>query len=135
MFCLLVSFSFIQTPKDFSKKYINTINTSTEFNRSGFHALAFDAVWTLALVLNYTEEMRWQNQSKEQVMHENCSSDLTGDLVPLNEFNYSNAYMGCVMKHNFYKVNFTGVSVSIYSLLMCAHMSNLACTIATYSVL
>ena len=88
---------------------------------STLHAPAFDAVWTLALVLNYTEEMRCRNQTKEQVMQnltkqevipENCSSNLTGDLVPLNEFNYSNAYMGCVMKHNFHKVNFTGVSVN-----------------------
>ena len=128
-------FFFIQTPKSFSEKYSNTISTSSEFNGSTVRAHAFDAVWTLALVLNYTEEMRWQNQMKEHAIHENCRSNLTGDLVPLNEFNYTNAYMGCVMKHNFYKVNFTGVSVSIekYSVLICVHTSK-ACTIATTNI-
>ena len=100
---------FIQSAKDFAGKYTERIK-NTEFEWNLLHAIAFDAVWTLALVLNYTEEMRL-NQSKEQAIHQNCSSDLTGDLVPLNNFNYSNIYMGCIMKHNFYKVNFTGVSV------------------------
>ena len=80
------------------------------------HRSAFDAVWTLALVLNYTEEMRLNQSNGENFEHENCSN-FTGSLVPLNEFNYSNAYMGCVMKNNFYKVNFTGVSVRL-SLVM-----------------
>ena len=101
--------SFKQRPKDFSELYRDGINRSTEFKWSSLHSLAFDAVWTLALVLNYTEEMRL---TKQQAIHENCSTTLTGNLVPLNRFNYSNAFMGCVMKHNFYKVDFTGVSVS-----------------------
>ena len=42
---------------------------------------------------------------------ETCSN-LEGELVPLDEFNYSNAYMGCVMKENYHNVNFTGVSVN-----------------------
>ena len=103
--------SFKQRPKDFSALYRERINRSTEFKWSSLHTLAFDTVWTLALVLNYTEEMRL-SLTREQAIHENCSSNLTGGLVPLNKFNYSNAFMGCVMKHNFYKVNFTGVSVS-----------------------
>ena len=106
-----------QTAKDFTGNYTERLN-NTEMMMSTLHAIAFDAVWSLALVLNYTEEMRWQNQTKGQIIHGNCSSNLTGNLVPLNEFNYSNAYMGCVMKHNFYKVNFTGVSVNLWS---CIH--------------
>ena len=74
------------------------------------YAQAFDAIWTIAQVLNYTEEMRI-NQTSRVSVHENCT-DLPGELVPLNEFSYSNAFMGCVIKYNFYKVNFTGVSVS-----------------------
>jgi gamma-aminobutyric acid type B receptor len=97
------------TAKNFTNTYTDRLDSTQFKTKSALHAIAFDAVWTLALVLNYTEEMRL-NQSKEQAIHQNCSSNLTGDLVPLNKFNYSNAYMGCVMKHNFYKVNFTGVS-------------------------
>ena len=65
-------------------------------------------------MLNKTEEMRMSNVSKEESHFTNCSH-LDGELVPLNDFNYSNAFMGCVMKENFHKVNFTGVSV--YTLL------------------
>ena len=104
-------FCSTQSTKDFTHTYTKRIR-NTEFKWNSLHAIAFDAVWTLALVLNYTEEMRLLNQSKEQAIHQNCSSDLTGYMVPLNDFNYSNAFMGCIMKHNFYKTNFTGVSVN-----------------------
>ena len=73
--------------------------------------IAFDAMWTVARVLNYTEEMRLQNISKSDPELEECGH-LPGELVPLNKFNYSNAFMGCVIKSNYHKVNFTGVSVS-----------------------
>ena len=74
------------------------------------YIIAFDALWTLALVLNKTEEIRLNATTKRE-QSEVCSH-LDGELVPLNEFNYSNAFMGCVMKENYKKANFTGVSVS-----------------------
>ena len=77
------------------------------------YALAFDTMWTVAQVLNYTEEMRLRNESKEDNEFKKCAN-LPGKMVPLNEFNYSNAFMGCIMKNNFYRINFTGVSVSPY---------------------
>ena len=40
----------------------------------------------------------------------NCTD--YGELVPLNEFNYSNAFMGCVIRYNFHRVNFSGMTVS-----------------------
>ena len=76
------------------------------------YAQAFDAIWTIAQVLHDTEEMRI-NQTSRVSVHENCR-DLPGELVSLNKFNYSNAFMGCVIKYNFHKVNFTGVTVSSY---------------------
>ena len=78
------------------------------------YALAFDTMWTVAQVLNYTEELRLQNLSKDAAEFKGCAH-LVGQLVPLNEFTYSNAFMGCVMKNNYYKVNFTGVSVSLHA--------------------
>ena len=82
------------------------------YNVTAVYAQAFDAIWTIAQVLNYTEKMTI-NHIKRNFVHENCR-DLAGELVPLNAFNYSNAFMGCVIKYNFYKVNFTGVTVSSY---------------------
>ena len=95
---------FIQTAKEFHDNYTNAYN-GTEYKQ---FAAAFDALWTVARVLNYTETLRNTNMST----YENCS-DLPGELVPLNEFNYSNAFMGCVMSNSYYEVNFTGVSVSL----------------------
>ena len=100
-----------QSSEEFHKRYDNAL-IGSEYTTTLAATVAFDAAWTMGLVLNYTEEMRLNNQLKNNSMHENCSSSLAGDLVPLNEFNYSNAYMGCVMKSNFYKVNFLGTSVS-----------------------
>ena len=76
------------------------------------YQLAFDTLWTLATVLNYTETLRIDNESRLDPLIESCSH-LPGELVPLDEFTYSNAFMGCVMKENYHKVNFTGVSVSV----------------------
>ena len=100
-----------QSATEFDELYENGL-IGTEYTTTQAATVAFDAAWTIGLVLNYTEEMRLKNQLKGHSIHENCNSSLEGDLVPLNEFNYSNAFMGCVMKYNFYKVNFTGVSVS-----------------------
>ena len=48
---------------------------------------------------------------KELAEITNCR-DLYGELVPLNEFNYSNAFMGCVIRYNFQRTDFLGISVS-----------------------
>ena len=79
--------------------------------------MAFDAMWTVAQVLQYTEVLREKYINKSNICslgltHPECCQ-LGGELVPLNEFTYSNAFMGCVMKNNYYKINFTGVSVSL----------------------
>ena len=73
--------------------------------------MAFDAMWTVAQMLNTTEEMRLDGLSRDHPDFDNCRH-LDGNLVPLDEFNYSNAFMGCVMSGNYFKTNFTGVSVS-----------------------
>ena len=104
-----------QSPAEFAAKYAQSL-IGTPYANTPASTGVFDAVWSLALVLKYTDDMRrLKNQSKGDPVHVNCSSNLTGDLVPLNEFNYSNAFMGCVMKYNFYNINFTGMSVSIYT--------------------
>ena len=73
--------------------------------------MAFDAMCSMAQMLNYTEQMRLEGLPGNHSDFKYCRH-LDGELVPLDEFNYSNAFMGCVMRDNYYKVNFTGVSVS-----------------------
>ena len=64
-------------------------------------------------MLNVTETMRLKGLPRDHSEYENCRH-MDGDLVPLDEFNYTNAFMGCVMSNNYYKTNFTGVSVSLF---------------------
>lgn len=80
---------------------------TTNFTDNVAYGSAFDTTWTLAQALNYTEEMRLHNETEIT----NCEN-ITGELVPLDKFNYSNAYMGCVIKYNMHRVNFKGFSVS-----------------------
>ena len=95
---------------------MNTIYTrlwpASEYNLRSMYLLAFDAMWTVAQMLNITEEMRLDSRlSRDHPDFDNCRN-LDGDLVPLDEFNHSNAFMGCVMSDNYHKINFTGMTVS-----------------------
>ena len=46
-----------------------------------------------------------------------CDDDnLSGELVPLEEFEYVNDRMGCVLRESFQQVRFHGITVSIASL-------------------
>ena len=38
---------------------------------------------------------------------------LPGKLVPLENFDYYNELMGCVLKKSFHQVNFTGITVRL----------------------
>ena len=104
---------YMQSSIQFSQAYFDRLSHGS-YSYSAASLMAFDTIWTLATVLNYTETMRLENVSKSDPQFKNCSN-LPGELVPLNNFTYSNAFMGCVMKENYYKVNFTGVSVSAYT--------------------
>ena len=72
--------------------------------------LAYDAVWALALGLNRTQEMFLRNYNVTEI---GCD-DHDGGLVPLEQFNYSNGVMGCVIRWNLQQTNFSGVSVSLF---------------------
>ena len=37
---------------------------------------------------------------------------LSGDLVPLEQFDYTNDKMGCLLRQGFAEVNFLGITVS-----------------------
>ena len=100
-----------QSPENIDEKYRNS-SCITDDDGFKLNAVTFDAMWTVAVVLNYTEEMRPQNNMSKTAAGFEACAHLEGELVLLNEFNYSNAFMGCVMKNNYYKVNFSGASIS-----------------------
>ena len=68
---------------------------------------AYDVIWVLALALNNTLSMVRSGDISET----GCGS-VPGSLVPLEEFNYTNKRMGCLIQWNMQQTNFSGVSVS-----------------------
>jgi hypothetical protein len=67
-------------------------------------ATGFDAVWAIALGLhNVSARIKANNSS-------GCDH-LPGELVPLEEFDYLNDKMGCVLHRSFQEVSFSGITV------------------------
>ena len=66
----------------------------------------FDATWSMALGLQLTLESVAQKNSS------GCDH-LPGELVPLEQFDYQNERMGCVMRRSYSSVSFRGITVSI----------------------
>ena len=73
----------------------------------------YDVIWVLALALNNTMTM----VGNDDISQTSCSN-VSGSLVPLEEFNYTNEKMGCVIQWNLQQTNFSGGSVSIKHLLL-----------------
>ena len=74
----------------------------SEFILSGS---SYDAVWAMALGLHYASERVRRND------HSGCEQ-LSGNLVKLENFDYQNKVMGCILRKSFHEVNFTGITVS-----------------------
>ena len=59
----------------------------------------------MALGLHRTSERVERNDSS------GCDH-LSGNLVKLEDFDYQNEVMGCIMRQSLHEVNFTGITVS-----------------------
>ncbi|KAL5491446.1 hypothetical protein EMCRGX_G016732 [Ephydatia muelleri] len=66
---------------------------------------AYDAVWTLAFALNSTMTMVTSNS----ISGTGCEN-MPGSLVTLDQFNYTNQMMGCLIQWNIQRTNFSGVT-------------------------
>ena len=118
----------LQSSREFIGNYTTRLWPESNYNHSSIFLMAFDALWSMAQMLNYTEEMRLRDLPRNHSDFDECRH-LDGSLVPLDEFNYTNAFMGCVMRDNYYKVDFTGVSVSsVSSPLSTGHLSTYSST-------
>lgn len=67
----------------------------------------YDVVWVLALALNSTNAMIEENVT----MIPECEN-ATGSMVPLEEFDYSNELIGCLIRWNIQQTDFYGLTVS-----------------------
>ena len=78
-----------------------------DYHDAGIGGVAYDSMWSIALGLD--------KASKKIAAGNNDSecSDLPGDLVPLEEFDYSNEKLGCILKNSIDEVSFIGVTVRI----------------------
>ena len=68
--------------------------------------IAFDVIWAMALGLNATAQRIAQGDDS------GCE-DLPGDLVPLEDFDYANERLGCIMKQSTGRLNYDGLTVSL----------------------
>ena len=68
--------------------------------------VGFDLAWVLALGLDIAIERVAQ-------YNDSGCEDVPGEIVPLEEFNYSNEKMGCILKESMGSVEFEGLSVSV----------------------
>lgn len=71
----------------------------------------FDAAWAMAQGLHIASEKVTMNDS-------NGCNHLLGELVPLENFDYKNDKMGCVLRKSFQQVNFTGITVRLLLLII-----------------
>ena len=105
----LLSTACVQTPRYFDEIYENR-SMQLGYTPGLVRGLSYDAIWALALALNRTQDMFLSNSSVTEI---GCGG-LDGGLVPLEQFNYSNGVMGCVIRWNLEQTNFSGVSVSLW---------------------
>ena len=92
------------------------------FSTSGVAYNLYDALWLFALALNDTDAM----VKSGDICGTGCEG-ITGSLVPLEEFTYTNGRMGCVIQWNIWQTNFFGLTVSEQSLCACS-LYLLACS-------
>ena len=95
-----------QTPDAFEVEY------TKRANEGGFEILdvgvrLYDIMWMLAIALNNTMSM-----VRSGDISETGCDNVPGSLVPLEEFNYTNERMGCLIQWNLQTTDYTGVSVS-----------------------
>ena len=86
--------------------------------------VAYDALWTFARALNRTSEMV-QSSTKQGVVNR-TGCNVPGELVSLENFTYSNQFMGCIIRWNLERTDFVGISVSL-------RFVHILCCVYTYS--
>lgn len=100
----------LKTPKGFKQEYIRRLQEDRRYQAMNLTEFIvaeseFDAIWVMAVGLHSTSERVRMNDSS------GCDH-LSGELVPLENFDYVNDMMGCMLRNSFQQVNFSGITVS-----------------------
>ena len=114
--------TLLQTPGEFESLYRARLRTpqamASNYSYTFVATVAYDALWTLALALNRTNEMV-QSLTREEILNlTQCegSDEETGskwEIVSLENFTYTNRLLGCIVRWNLERTNFVGVSVHV----------------------
>uniref|UniRef100_A0A1X7VGX3 G-protein coupled receptors family 3 profile domain-containing protein n=1 Tax=Amphimedon queenslandica TaxID=400682 RepID=A0A1X7VGX3_AMPQE len=83
----------------------------------GIAGLAFDAVWAIAVGLDIASK-------KILFGNETGCEKLSGEIAPLEYFNYTNKKLGCILKQSFSEVNFLGITGDIAFTLNGSRLDN-----------
>ena len=70
----------------------------------GTAGVAYDTIWSIALGLDRAVDRINDN-------NDTGCENVTGELVPLEEFDYSNEKMGCLFYQCFREIEFLGITV------------------------
>eukprot|EP00731_Ephydatia_muelleri_P020684 Em0013g411a len=95
------------TPQQFQEQY-KYLAKQSGYDLTDAGARLYDAIWILAVALNRTAIM----VNKGNINGTGCEN-ISGSLVPLEQFQYSNEKMGCLIQYNIQMTNFSGVSGNI----------------------
>ena len=91
---------------DFQNRYEESA-TNRSYNIINQAYKLYDVLWVLALALNDTDAMI----KSGNISGTGCEA-LPGSLVPLEEFDYSNKMIACLIQWNIQKTDLLGVTVS-----------------------
>ena len=85
-----------------------------------FFGVAYDTMWALAVGL-HNAAVRVSNHNDTGCEHK------PGNITSLEDFDYANQKMGCILKRAFEEIEFTGITVSDHSCTNCWYMYMCAC--------
>ena len=98
--------TFLQSPATYQMEYEKRASEGG-YSIEDVGAFAYDAVWAMAFALNATMSMI----NSRDISNTGCEN-ASGMLVPLEQFNYTNKKLECVIQFHLQNTNFIGVSVS-----------------------
>ena len=96
-----------QTPQMYFSNYTALLKDPKYENLTelGLSGIAFDGVWAIAIGLDIASK-------KISSGNDSGCENVPGDLVPLEQFNYTNTKLGCILKQSFSEINFLGITVT-----------------------
>ncbi len=93
---------------EFTNKYLDLLKEDRYSNYTplNFFGSAYDAMWVVAYGLDLVD--KW---ARNATIVPECEG-YSGELVTLEQFNYTNEKMGCYLTRAFHEVNILGITVS-----------------------